>query len=116
MKKVYDFLDNVNPYFILTFSILVEVFGASCMKLSDGFSNIIFAVLVVACYVLSLGGLIFVLKRLPLGITYGIWGGVGTAATAIVGIIFWNEPFTLFTALGLALIIGGIALLNSSER
>lgn len=116
MKKLYNLIDSVNPYIILATSICLEVVGASCMKLSDGFSILHFTVIVAFCYVISLGGLIFVLKHLPLGITYGIWGGVGTAATALVGILAWGDPFTILTCLGLVLIIGGIVLLNSSEK
>lgn len=116
MKKLFSWLDSINPYIILATSICLEVIGASCMKLSLGFTVLHFTVIVAFCYIVSLSGLIFVLKHLPLGITYGIWGGVGTAVTALVGILVWGDPFTILMCLGLVLIIGGIILLNSSEK
>jgi len=53
---------------------------------------------------------------LPLSLAYAIWSGVGTALTVIVGIVIWNDLFNLYSALGIALIIGGVILLNQGDR
>jgi Small Multidrug Resistance (SMR) protein len=37
---------------------------------------------------------ILALRRLELSIAYAIWSGVGTALTAMIGIIYFREPLT----------------------
>jgi multidrug resistance protein EbrB len=55
------------------------------------------------------------LKTIPLSLAYAIWSGIGTALTALIGVLLWNEPFSIITLGGLVLIIGGVALLNASH-
>ncbi len=104
------------PYVILAFSIVTEVFGTTMMKMSDGFTVPLFSVLCVLGFVCSLVGLVFALKVLPLGLTYGIWGGVGTALTTLIGIVVWGDAFNAATAIGIVLVIGGIVLLNKGQK
>lgn len=51
----------------------------------------------------------------PLSLAYAIWSGAGTALTALIGFLFWNEAFHLAKLLGIILIIGGILVLNTSD-
>lgn len=103
----------MNGYIPLTFAIISEVFGTTMLKLSDGFTNILPSIGVIigfscAFYCLSLS-----LKSLSLSLAYAIWSGVGTALTAVLGVLIWNDPFTFVTFIGLVAIIGGVVLLNS---
>jgi small multidrug resistance pump len=41
-------------------------------------------------------------------VAYGIWGAVGTAVTAILGMVIFDEPLTLAIVIGIALIIAGV--------
>lgn len=104
------------PYALLAVSIVFEVFGTTCMKLSEGFTRPEFVACVAVAYIVAFGVFVVVLRHMPLGLAYGIWGGLGTAGTTLVGIVVWNEPFTLFSGLGLALIIAGIVLLNAGSQ
>ena len=52
------------------------------------------------------------LYELPLGFSYAIWSGLGTALTAIVGVIVYKEVMNVAKLLGLLLIIIGVAILN----
>lgn len=52
------------------------------------------------------------LKTLPLSLAYAIWSGVGTALTALIGVLVWNEPFNILTFIGLVMIVGGVIILN----
>jgi small multidrug resistance pump len=47
---------------------------------------------------------------MPLGIAYGVWSAVGVVLTAILGRLLFQEPFTWVSALGVALITGGVLL------
>lgn len=103
-------------YALLAVSIVAEVFGTTMLKLSEGFTVFAPSVAVVIAYTISFGLFVFVLKHVPLGLAYGIWGGLGTAATTVIGCVIWNEPFTLYTGLGIALIVAGIVLMNAGTQ
>lgn len=53
---------------------------------------------------------------MPLSLAYAIWSGVGTALTVLVGIVIWHDIFTVYSAIGIVLIIGGVILLNQGEK
>ena len=53
------------------------------------------------------------LVHLPLSLAYAIWSGVGTALTAVLGILVFDEPLSIGMILGILCIIGGVALMNS---
>ena len=89
-----------NPILILSVAIVSEVLGTTFMKLSEGFTQPVFGIVTAACYILSFVMLTFALKDLSLGMAYGIWGGVGTFLTTLIGIIFWNDPFSIVVGIG----------------
>ncbi|UNX55776.1 SMR family transporter [Georgenia sp. TF02-10] len=71
-----------------------------------------YAVVVVG-YVAAFALLAAVLRRgMPLGVAYGIWGAVGVALTAALSSVIFGEPFTLLMTAGIALIIGGVLLVE----
>ncbi len=101
-------------WLLLGLAILSETVGSASLRASEGFSKPVPSVLVAvgfgcAFYLLSL-----VLKSLPLGMTYAIWAGVGTALTALVGWLYFKDPFQLGALVGIGIIIAGVAVLNLS--
>lgn len=104
----------MNPYLILAVAILSEVFGSAMLKVSDGFKKIMPTLGVVSGYVVSFYLFSLVLMAIPLSTAYAIWSGVGTALTALIGVIIYKEGFNIRKVLGLVLIIGGVALLRLS--
>ena len=53
----------------------------------------------------SAAAVILALRRLELSVAYAIWSGVGTALTAMIGIAYFREPFTLVKLASLALVV-----------
>lgn len=102
----------MNAYLLLAISIICEVFGSTMLKASNGFKKILPVVGIVIGYVLAFYTLSLSLKTLPLGLAYAIWSGVGTALTALIGIIIYKEGLSIKKLLGLGLIIGGVSILN----
>jgi small multidrug resistance pump len=49
---------------------------------------------------------------MALGVAYGIWTAIGVALTAILGRAIFKQPFTWVMALGVALIAGGVLLIE----
>ena len=52
----------------------------------------------------------------PVGVAYGIWGAVGTAVTAVLGMVIFDEPLTLAIVIGIALIIAGVLAVELGSR
>ena len=99
-------------FVLLGIAIVAEVTGAICLKASEGLTVPLPTLVTVIGYLITFSLLIKILQNLPLGLVYGIWGGVGSAVTMLVGVVVWHDPFTAFTAVGVLLVIGGVYLLN----
>lgn len=103
------------PFVLLLLAIISEVLGTSALKASQGFTRLGPSLLVVAGYSLSFYLMSLTLKAFPVSTAYAIWSGLGTAATVLVGVLVWREALDLPRMLGIALIIGGVVLLNMSS-
>ena len=49
---------------------------------------------------------------MPLGVAYGLWGALGVALTALLSMLVFGEPITVLVALGIALIMAGVILVE----
>lgn len=88
----------------------LEVFWATFMKLSEGFTKPLYIVLTFAGMAASFLLLARATRTLPLGTAYAVWTGIGALGALIVGVIVFRESLTparlLFAALLLIGIIG----------
>jgi quaternary ammonium compound-resistance protein SugE len=48
------------------------------------------------------------MKTIPLGTAYAVWTGIGAVGTAVIGIMFFRDPATLWRVFFLTLLIGSI--------
>lgn len=103
-------------YLFLSVSIISELVGTSLLKMSEGMTALLPTLGVAIGYGLAFYFLSLSLKTIPLSLAYGIWSGVGTALTALIGVVFWGEVLTTLMLIGMVLIIGGVVLLNYSEE
>lgn len=87
---------------------ICEIGWAFGLKYSEGFSKIGVSIVTVLGMILSFVLLAQAMKHLPLGTAYGIWTGIGAAGTAILGIVFLNEPRDLIRIICILLIITGV--------
>ena len=72
-----------------------------------------FYVMVGIGYVLAFSLLSLTLKAgMPLGVAYGLWGALGVALTAVLSMLVFGEPITVLVALGIALIMAGVLLVE----
>lgn len=106
----------MKSYLALSIAIISEIFGTTMLKLSDGFSSVLPSIGVVIGMGVAFYSLSISLRTIPLSLAYAIWSGAGTALTALIGILIWNDPFNLLTGISLLIIIGGLVLLNSSSH
>ena len=102
------------PWFLLVVAIATEVVGTLALRASNGFTQVIPAVITVVTYLISIVLLALVLKTLPVGIVYAIWSAVGIALVAILGRVIFGDPVPPIAAVGMVLIVGGVALVGFS--
>ncbi len=100
------------PYVMLAGAILSEVLATTALKLSDGFSRLWPSLGTCLGYAVSFYLLAQTLKSLEIGTVYAIWSAVGTAVIAVIGIVFLGESATVSKAIGIALVIAGVVVLN----
>jgi small multidrug resistance pump len=100
-------------WLLLSVAIGFEVLGTTCMKLSHGFTHWLPSVAMFVCYGAAFSCNTFATKTLDLSITYAVWSGVGTVATAAIGILYFKEPATALKLVSITLIIIGILGLHS---
>jgi small multidrug resistance pump len=99
-------------WLFLLLAISFEVGGTTCMKLAEGFTKLIPSILVFLLYGLSLAALTVALKRIDVSIAYAVWSGLGTAAIATIGIVWFGEPVGYQKVICLAVIVAGVVGLN----
>lgn len=100
-------------YLLLAIAIVSEVVGTIALRLSEGFSKVIPAVVVVIGYAAAFVLLARVLAMgLKVGVAYGIWAACGVALVALVGRLFLGETLSWVQVGGIALVISGVVALE----
>ena len=105
-------MGNLTAYIILIVAVVLGTASNGFAKGAQGFTilipSVLSAITIVGCmYTLSL-----VMKSIPVGITYASFAGLCIIATTIVGIYKFNQMPDMYTLIGLALIIGGVLIVN----
>lgn len=78
------------------------------LKLSDGFTKKVPTTLALTAGGFSFYLLSLALVDLPVGTAYGIWTGIGSVGTVLLGILFFNEGFHAKRLLFILCIISGV--------
>jgi small multidrug resistance pump len=97
-------------------AILFEVAGTTSMRLSEGFTRLTPSVLIFVFYAISFGLNTLVIRVLGLSVVYGVWSGVGTVLTALIGIYYFKETATTLKLVSIGLIVVGVMGLHSASR
>ena len=101
-------------WMILGIAILTEV--AATLALRAAIENPWWAVLTVLGYAAAFTSLAALLRMgASIGVVYGIWAAAGVALTAILGAVVFAEPFTFLIALGIAIVIAGVVLVETGH-
>ena len=96
----------------LLIAILTEVVGTTMMKVSQGLTRLIPSVLMFVMYAISFVFMAWALRKLEVSTAYAIWSGLGTALIAAIGIVWFQESFSISKLVGTGLVIAGVVLLN----
>jgi quaternary ammonium compound-resistance protein SugE len=102
-------LTNAQAWWLLAVAGLLEVAWAVGMKYTDGFTQPLPTVVVVAVALASFGLLGLAMRSLPVGTAYAVWVGIGAAGAALLGIVLFGEPATAARLGCVLLIVAGVA-------
>lgn len=103
-------------WFILIIAGVFEIAWAVGLKYSEGFTRMGPSIFTIVSLALSMALLGVALRSLPLGTAYGVWTGIGTVGTAVLGILIFREPATAARLTCIALIVIGIVGLKAVTR
>jgi small multidrug resistance pump len=103
-------------YIWLFFAVLTETLGTTALQASHQFTRLWPSVAVVVCYGASFYMLGGALRYMPVGIVYAIWSGLGIVLIAGIGYVLFGQKLDWPALLGLAMIIGGIIVIQVFSR
>jgi len=98
-------------WLILVLAGLFEVGFTTCLtkaKETSGTAYLLWLLGFIISVSLSMWLLYKATQTLPMGTAYAVWTGIGAAGTAIIGILFFKEPATLWRIFFITTLIGSI--------
>ncbi|RBQ14227.1 QacE family quaternary ammonium compound efflux SMR transporter [Spongiactinospora rosea] len=100
-------------WLLLVGAIATETVATLSMKASEGFTKKVWIAPVLIGYLVAFTLLGAVLAQgMSVGVAYGIWAASGVALTAVLGRLIFRDPLTWMMAAGIALIIGGVLVVE----
>jgi quaternary ammonium compound-resistance protein SugE len=74
-------------WLVLIISGVLEAVWAIALGKSEGFTRLTPTLVFLVGIVLSMGGLAYALRTLPIGTGYAVWVGVGASLTVLYGMV-----------------------------
>lgn len=105
-------------WIVLVASGAMEAVWAVALGKSEGFSQPLPTVVFLVAIVLSMLGLSYAMRTLPVGTAYAVWVGIGAALTVVYGMVSGGEPVSLARIVLIAGLIGcvaGLKLVSDAE-
>ena len=93
-------------WIVLVISGLFEAVWATALSRSEGFAKLTPSLVFGAALIVSMGGLAWALRDIPVGTGYAVWVGIGAATTALWAMATGAEPVSIVRVV---LLIGIIA-------
>lgn len=104
-------------WLFLLAAILSEIAGTTSLKAFDDIHSGRAGAVATSIFIaLSYYLLSKAVVRIPLGIAYACWEGVGLALVAVTSYILFNEPMPLIKLAGIVCIISGLLWLHQVMR
>ena len=95
-------------WFVLVLSGVLESVWATALGRSDGLTRPVPTATFVVALALSMGGLGYAMRTLPVGTSYAVWVGIGAVLTVVVAMVTGTEAFSVVKALLLTGLVGCI--------
>jgi quaternary ammonium compound-resistance protein SugE len=93
-------------WLVLVLSGVLEAVWATALDRSQGFTRLGPSVLFLVALVLSMAGLAYAMRELPVGTSYAVWVGIGAVLTVVYAMITGAESASVVKVLLLGGIVG----------
>ena len=98
--------EAVVSWFVLVLSGVLEAVWATALGRSEGFSRLVPSLVFGVALVLSMVGLAYAMRDLPVGTAYPVWVGIGAVLTVVIAMVTGEESVSVVKLLLLAGIVG----------
>jgi quaternary ammonium compound-resistance protein SugE len=93
-------------WIVLVLSGVLEAVWATALGKSDGFTKPLPTTVFGIALILSMAGLAYAMRTLPIGTSYAIWTGIGAALTVTYAMAFDGEAASVLKVLFILGIVG----------
>ena len=93
-------------WLVLIVSGVLEAVWATALGRSEGLSRLAPTVVFAVALALSMAGLAFAMRDLPVGTSYAVWVGIGAVLTVVYAMLTGGESASVVKVLLLAGIVG----------
>lgn len=93
-------------WIVLVLSGVLEAVWAVALGKSEGFTRLVPSLVFAGGLVLSMVGLAYAMRTLPLGTAYAVWVGIGAALTVAYGMALDGEPVSVVRVLLIVGLVG----------
>lgn len=100
------------PWIYLAIAIAAEVLATSFLRAAAGFTKPLPTAVVLAGYGIAFAFLSLTLDRIPTGIAYAVWSGVGVTLVAAIDWAWHGQRLDAAALVGIGLIVAGVLVLN----
>ena len=102
-------------WIVLILSGIMEAVWATALGKSDGFTRLAPTLVFIGGLVLSMAGLAWAMRSLPIGTAYAVWVGIGAVLTVSYAMAFDGEsasPFKVLLLMGIVGCVIGLKVLH----
>ena len=103
---------NLPPALTLAIAIVAEVIATTALKQSAGFTRPLPLVITAIGYAVAFWFLAIALEKIPTGIAYAIWSGVGIVLITALAWLVHGQKLDAPAFAGIGLIMAGVLVLN----
>lgn len=96
-------------WLILALSGVLEAVWATALGRSDGFTRPVPTITFVISVTLSMVGLAYAMRELPIGTSYAVWVGIGASLTVAYAMLTGGESASVIKVLLIIGIVGCVA-------
>lgn len=103
---------------VLVLSGILEAVWATALGRSESFTKLWPSVVFGVALVLSMGGLAWAMRDIPVGTAYAVWVGIGAALTVVWAMVFGGEATSLLKVLLIIGLVGcviGLKLVDDAQ-
>lgn len=99
---------TVMAWLVLIVSGFLETVWAVALESSKGFTRLVPSAVFGVALLVSMGGLAYAMRTIPIGTGYAVWVGIGAVGTAVYGMAVLGDPATVARIACLLLIVSGV--------